>query len=249
MEAQTTIPEKLISEFVGRLRESAGENLQSVILYGSAATGEFHPEFSNINLLCVLREISFDILQKLQPDVAWWTGRKHTAPLLLTRKELERSADVFAIEFMDMKQRHRVLYGEDILGGLVVPMHLHRAQVEYELREKLILLRERMLLLTNDKQLRDLLVNSLATFMTLFRHALIALGESPPATKREVVRLLAARFSFDPAAVLQLLDVREKGTGQDKLDVKEIAGRYLAAVQQTVAAIDTMLDSSGPRPA
>src|SRR5258707_12504490 len=100
METQTTIPEKLIGEFVERLRAAAGEDLQSVILYGSAATGEFHPEFSNINLLCILREISFDTLQKLQPDVTWWVGRKHTAPLLLTREELERSADVFAIEFM-----------------------------------------------------------------------------------------------------------------------------------------------------
>jgi hypothetical protein len=250
METQTSIPEKLIGEFVERLQASAGENLQSVILYGSAAAGEFHPEFSNINLLCIVREISFAALDKLQPTVAWWTSRRHAAPLLLTREELVRSADVFAIEFMDMKQRHRVLYGEDVLGGLVVPMHLHRAQVEYELREKLILLRERMLPVTSDrKQLWELLLNSLATFTTLFRHALIALGSSAPASKREAVQLLAGRVPFDPSSVLQLLDVREKRIGQDKLDVREIAGRYLAAVQQTVAAVDTMLDSPGPRPA
>ncbi len=53
------VAEKQITEFVSRLRQAAGENLQSVILYGSAADGEFHPEFSNINLLCVLRESSF----------------------------------------------------------------------------------------------------------------------------------------------------------------------------------------------
>ncbi len=53
------VPEKQINEFVDRLRQAAGENLQSVILYGSAAGGEFHPEFSNVNLLCILRDTSF----------------------------------------------------------------------------------------------------------------------------------------------------------------------------------------------
>ena len=53
------VAEKQINEFISRLRAASGENLLSVILYGSAADGEFHPDFSNVNLLCVLRESSF----------------------------------------------------------------------------------------------------------------------------------------------------------------------------------------------
>ena len=64
----------------------------------------------------------------------------------MTRDELERSADVFTIELLDMQQHHRVLFGEDVLKGLQIPMDLHRVQVEYELREKLILLRQHILL-------------------------------------------------------------------------------------------------------
>src|ERR1022692_3333700 len=144
--SENVIPEKQLTEFARRLRQAAGENLESVILYGSAAGGEFHPEFSNVNLLCVLGETSFARLSALAPAVAWWNRHKHPAPLVLTRQELERSADVFAIEWLDMQQRHRVLFGDDPLPGLHIPMNLHRAQVEYELREKLILLRERILL-------------------------------------------------------------------------------------------------------
>ena len=135
------VAEKQINEFISRLRAASGENLLSVILYGSAADGEFHPEFSNVNLLCVLRETTFATLAAMAPAVEWWTRQKHHAPLVLTREEMERSTDVFSIEFLDMKQRHRVLFGEDVLSGLQIPMHLHRAQLEYELREKLILLR------------------------------------------------------------------------------------------------------------
>ena len=242
------VAEKQINEFISRLRAASGENLLSVILYGSAADGEFHPDFSNVNLLCVLRESSFSALTAIAPAVEWWAKQKHHEPLVLTREEVEHSTDVFSIEFLDMQQRHRVLFGEDVLSGLQIPMHLHRAQLEYELREKLILLRERLLLATGDKkQLWDLMLSSLSTFTTLFRHGLIALGEMPPNAKRDVVQGLAARTPFDATAFLQLLDIREHKAETKQFDVTDTFARYLAAVQQVTAAVDKMLDSPGPR--
>ena len=242
------VAEKQINEFISRLRAASGENLLSVILYGSAAEGEFHPDFSNVNLLCVLRESSFSALTAIAPAVEWWAKQKHHEPLVLTGEEVERSTDVFSIEFLDMQQRHRVLFGEDVLSGLHIPMHLHRAQLEYELREKLILLRERLLLATGDKkQLWELMLSSLSTFTTLFRHGLIALGEMPPKAKRDVVRALAARTPFDASVFLQLLDIREHKAETKQFDVNDVFARYLAAVQQVTAGVDKMLDSPEPR--
>ena len=241
------VAEKQINEFISRLRAASGENLESVILYGSAADGEFHPDFSNVNLLCVLRETSFAALVAIAPAVEWWAKQKHHEPLVLTREELERSTDVFSIELLDMQHRHRILFGADVLSGLKIPMHLHRAQLEYELREKLILLRERLLLAANDKkQLWDLMLHSLSTFTTLFRHGLIALGATPPKAKRETIKELAARISFDASAFLQLLDIREHKAETKQFDVTDVFARYLAAVQQVTAAVDKMLDSPGP---
>jgi predicted nucleotidyltransferase len=237
------VQEKQINEFISRLRAASGENLQSVILYGSAADGEFHPEFSNVNLLCILRESSFATLTALAPVVEWWTRQKQHAPLVLTRDELERSTDVFSIELLDMQQRHRVLFGHDVLSGLHIPMHLHRAQLEYELREKLILLRGRLLVASgNKKHLWDLMLGSLSTFATLFRHGLIALGETPPKAKRDAVQALAARITFDASAFMQLLDIRERKAETKQFDVNDVFARYLAAVQQVTAAVDKMLD-------
>src|SRR5256885_12840898 len=171
--------EKLLSEFVEKMRTAAGENLISMILYGSAAEGEFHPEYSDLNLLCVLRDTSFASLSKIAAAVEWWRKKKHHPPLVVTEKELKDTADVFSIEFIDIKQRHRVLYGSDVLGDLSVPMQLHRSQLEYELREKLFLLRQHVLLAgSNEKALWDALLNSLSSFTTLFRHVLIELGET-----------------------------------------------------------------------
>jgi len=242
------VPEKQIDEFVSRLRQGAGENLQSVILYGSAASGEFHPEFSNVNLLCVVREASYATLSALAPVVEWWKRQKRHVPLVLSGEELQRSADVFSIELLDMQRRHRVLFGTDVLEGLTIPMHLHGAQVEYELREKTILLRERLLVAgTNKKQLWELLLGSLSTFVTLFRHALIALGETPADSKRETIRALAKKIQFDASAFLTLLDVRERKADQKQFDAGDVFARYLAAIQQVTAAVDRMLDSTKPR--
>jgi hypothetical protein len=241
------VPEKQIDEFVGRMRQAAGENLQSVILHGSAASGEFHAEFSNVNLLCVLREASYATLNALAPAVDWWTRQKRHVPLVLTGEELLRSADVFSIELLDMKQRHRVLFGADVLATLTIPMHFHRAQVEYELREKTILLRERLLAGPNKKQMWEVLRGSLSTFVTLFRHSLIALGQTPPESKRETIQALAQRIQFDPSAFVQLIDIHERKADQKQFDAADVFARYLAAIQQVTAAVDRMLDSTESR--
>jgi hypothetical protein len=242
------VPEKQITDFVERMRKAAGENLQSVLLYGSAASGEFHPEFSNVNLLCVLRQSSFAALATVAPVVEWWTRQGHHPPLLLTQEELERSSDVFAIELLDMKERHRVLFGDDVLNGLQIPLQFHRAQLEYELREKTILLRTRLLSAADNRErLWELLMGSFSTFVTLFRHALIVMGESPPSSKRETIQGLAARIPFDPSAFLQVLDIREHKQDRKQLDVADVFTRYLTAVQQVTAAVDKMLDSGQPQ--
>jgi hypothetical protein len=238
-------PEKQISGFVSRLRDAAGNNLQSVVLYGSAASGDFHPEFSDLNLLCILGDASFPALNALAPAVDWWTKQKLPPPLMFTLDEMKHSADVFAIEFMDMQASHRVLFGEDVLTHLDIPLHLHRAQVEYELREKLLLLR-RGLLLAAGKEARqwDLMLRSVPAFTTLFRHALIAFGAPATASKRDAIQQLSVRIKFDPAAFLQLLDIREHKADRKQFNVTDLFTRYLAAVEQVTAAVDTMLDST-----
>ncbi|MGH9497987.1 MAG: hypothetical protein ACRD3L_02490 [Terriglobales bacterium] len=242
------VPEKQIDEFVVRMRQAAGDNLKSVILFGSAASGEFYSEFSNVNLLCVVRDASYAALHAMAPTVEWWTRQKRHVPLVLSAEELQRSTDVFSIEMLDMQRCHRVLFGADVLAGLEIPMRLHGAQVEYELREKTILLRERFLVVgANKKHLWELLLTSLPAFVTLFRHTLIALGEKPPDMKREAIHALSQRIQLDCSAFFTLLDVREGKAEQKQFEPAAVFGRYLAAIQQVTAAVDRMLDSGESR--
>jgi predicted nucleotidyltransferase len=239
--------EQLLAEFVQKLRAAAGENLTSVILYGSAAEGEFHPDHSDVNLLCVVRDTSFASLSKIAAAVEWWRKKKHHPPLVVTEKELKDTADVFSIEFIDMKQRHRILFGNDVLRDLNVPMHLHRSQLEYELREKLFLLRQHILLAGSDeKALWEAMLNSLSSFTTLFRHTLIELGQAGRKHSREAVQELASRLKFDAAAFVQLMDLRAHKSDRKQFEAHDVATKYLAAIEQVAAAVDTM-QSSPPR--
>src|SRR5260370_4789464 len=223
--------EKLISEFIEKIRAAAGENMVSVILYGSGAEGEFHPEYSDLNLLCVLRDASFDSLRKIADVVEWWRGKTHHPPLVMTLAELNASADTFSIEFVDMKQRHRVLFGEDVLSGLNIPLTLHRAQVEYELREKLFLLRQHMLVAgSNEKQLWVVMLNSLSSFTTLFRHVLLEMGEQGRKHSLEAVAAPAHGMNFSPSPFGQIMELRAKTADRKQLRAPEMTGKDFPAI-------------------
>ena len=238
------IPMEMVDSFVKRVREAGGANVESVILFGSAAAGDFHEGLSNLNILCVLRDCSFQSLQALASAAKWWDRQKQPPPLCMTRQEIERSTDVFTIELLDMRQHHRVLFGQDVLSGLEIPMDLHRVQVEYELREKLLLLRQHVVAAENEGRLWDLLLRSAPSFATLYRHALIALGDASHTARREAVKALAQRLGLASSALLQVLDVREKQLQRKGLDVRELATRYLAEVEKVTAAVDLAFDEN-----
>src|SRR5271168_1315080 len=142
-----------LNQLVERLRKALGDDVLSVILYGSAATGDHHGKFSDLNVLCVLREIAPAQLRASETVFHWWREQGNPAPLLLTEHEVQTSTDCFAIEFHDIKQCHRVLYGADLVSALAIDDSFYRGQVEHELRAKLLRIRQKASGVLSDKKL------------------------------------------------------------------------------------------------
>jgi len=216
---------------------------------------EYHDEHSDLNVLCLLGRLDGGDLGKLRPVGLWWWRKGHPAPLVFTLEELRRSADIFAIELLDMKQRHRTLFGRDFLASFDVPMTLHRLQVERELRSSVIRLRQLFLQSRGHRdELTELMIASASSFAALFRHALIALGEPAPDpaalsaplpaldSRRVAADRLAARVGFDVAAFHLVLDLRDGKRGAADINPESAFAAYLKAVTQVAEAIDRMLE-------
>jgi hypothetical protein len=231
-----------LDELVTRLKSALRHNLLSVALYGSAATGEFHARHSDLNLFCVLINLGIDELRALAPVLKWWMKRGHPAPALMSLNELRHSADVFAIELLDIKAARRVLHGDDVFADLDVPLHLHRVQVERELRHNTMKLRQNYMLCANDdKQVLNLMLASLSSFTALFRHALLVLGEDPPSARRVAIERLATKLVFPSEPFSTLLDLREGTKRRRDVSIQTLFGEYLEAVQQVTEAVDRHL--------
>jgi hypothetical protein len=233
-----------LDELVQKLKGAAGANLKSVILYGSAATEEFHARHSDLNLLCVVEQADAAHLVALHGAVEWWIRREQRAPLVFTLDELRRSADIFAIEFLDMKSRHRVLHGENVLADLEVPLQFHSIQVERELRTNWLRLRQAVLAAPQKPKIAlEIMTASFSSFTALFRHALIALGEQPAETKREAIDRIAKFAGADPAGFRAILAFRERKLKEREMNVESTMNQYFAFVEAVTDEFDRRIES------
>jgi predicted nucleotidyltransferase len=233
--------ERTLSQLVDRLKKAYDDRLVSVILYGSAAVGDHHRKFSDLNVLCVLREVTPRELADSTPIVRWWRDQGNPSPLMLGEEEVRRSTDCFPIEFQDMKERRRILYGKDVVADLPIGMVFYRAQVEHELRAKLLRLRQKAAgVMADANLLRSLLADSISTFCVLFRHALAIAGVDAKFGKREVVAQAAERFGIDAAPFNALLDLREEKIKPRELDPGPVFGSYLKQIQAVIDAVDAL---------
>jgi hypothetical protein len=237
--------EKLLNQLVQKLLDTYQRDLISVLLYGSAAGDDFDEKHSDLNVLVVLRELSVENLEKSEPHANWWRSLGNPAPLLLAAGEIERAADSFPIEFLDIREKHRMLHGSDPCGTITIEPALHRAQLEHEIRAKLMGLRQHYLGVYRDHAaVLKLMVDSLPSFATLLRHALILAADGPagaPSNKRDVLEAAARKFSFDSGPFLALLDVREEKRKRSTLDVRATFQAYYSGIGKVCDAVDTLV--------
>ncbi len=233
--------DKILDQLVEKLRKAFGERLVSVVLYGSGASGDHHPKFSDFNILCVLNTITPRELGDGEDIFRWWREQGSPSPLLLTEHEFTTSTDCFAIEFLDIQQQHKLLHGADLVSGLAIDRSFYRAQVEHELRAKLLRLRQKASGMLSDADLlRRLLVDSISTFSVLFRHALALHGLAAPHRKREVIEAAHKQFGFDRTPFDKLLDIREERVKPREVEPVGLLGSYLQGIGAVIDAVDRL---------
>jgi hypothetical protein len=217
-------------------------DLVSVVLYGSAARGEYRAGISDLNLLVILRDALPLTVRRGTDAAREWVALGNPPPLILSLEEWRGSADVFAIEMTEIREAHVLLAGADPFAGIEVDPADLRLQCERELKAAKLQLRERYLLFAGSpEELGDLLVRSFSTFLVLFRTILRLAGDDAAGDPGTLVRRLALRAGFDPAPLLEVHQARELGRPPRPSAADPLVTGYLAAVNTTADYVDRLL--------
>lgn len=217
----------LLDEFICGLKDIYKDDLVSVILYGSAASGEFASQHSNLNLLVVLKNTELKVLQKAT-DLANKPKFKLITPLFVTKEFIATSSDVFAIEFLDMKENYYVLSGEDALKDLTIDMRNLRYQCEHELKSKLIGLQQSFVSLNKNKAaLRNILFRSFTSVIHILRNIIRLKGKQPRYLKEDSINQITQELPINKEVWHKILAAKNK---QVRIRENEIKDLYIAFV-------------------
>lgn len=197
-----------IAETMGKLqRELAtalGDRLESIVVYGSAARGDWRPESSDVNVLIIVSKADRETLDVMEPTIREIQADMLVRPLVTTSDELSGAADTYPVLFFDLQRHHVVVLGDEIELPSVAESHL-RLRVEEQLRDFGMTLRSAYL---RDREYPRRLAKELeerASGLHAVLEALVFLETREwPADRRDAARRAAELVGAKSAALVGL---------------------------------------------
>jgi len=231
--------EATLTQFTQELRELLGDKLIAIVLYGSAAGENFVPGSSDLNTALVVQRMEFAILKQLQPRMAMWHKQGFAVPLIIDLQFLQHSRDVFPMEFSDIKEQHRTLWGQEVFCTLTIEGEHLRFLAEHEARSRLLRLQALYLERAGDSaRLRQILLDSLKTFLTLMRHLLRLQGKNGVQNYGEVLSLFEQHFGVSFPEMKRLIAIRQGVRDWPHEPATAVFSEYLEDVQRLTSLID-----------
>ncbi len=227
------------TQFVNLIKENFKDNLLSVILYGSILGENFIKGVSDINLLIILKEADSNQITDFGKTAFKTIQRYNITPLILTRDEFINSADVFPLEYMDIKERNRVIYGIDETQNLELTGKNLRHQVEAGLRGSLIRLRQIMVASRGkDSVLKGFFKIWIGPLLSMFRGLIRLKGEKAASlSHEEVVKKVSVLYSVDTEIFNNLLQIRKS---TQKLKYKDIIVDVHRVLKDIIRIVDKL---------
>jgi hypothetical protein len=228
-----------VKAYCDRLAGVLGPNLKAISAYGSATGPDFIPGKSDVNLVVVVGETGADVLTSLLDTVKWGKKRRFVAPLLLTPAYIESSLDVFPIEFMEIRESHALLIGEDFFGALETKPLETRLECESQLKAAVLRTRQAYLEIGLAKRgAEEVLHASLTSLIPVMRAMLRLKGEAVPRMKLDVLKAVGRVFGVDSRRLESIL--KDKA-GDEKIGgshAHEVLGGYIEDIKRLAAAVD-----------
>lgn len=228
-----TFSEKIISAF--------GDNLHSISIVGSSLTEDFRPGQSDINTVLVLCKQSLDSLNTLARMARSMNKKRVAVPLLMTPEYIERSRDVFGIEFLDFQLTHKTIFGDDPFTSLTIVKTDVRLQCERELKATLIRLRQGYIAAAANKRLvRDILASAAGGLVPLLRAILWLKDIDRPVLAEQVFKKAASEFSIKADSLIDAKKWRHKRPFQQKSEFTSVFESIYANVERLASIVDKL---------
>jgi hypothetical protein len=229
-------------KFAEEAKKALGNNLVSLVLYGSHARGDAH-QTSDVNLFLVVKDQSPNALSPLADLLPGWMKRGAAAPVIFESAQLSRAFDTFSIEFAEIAASRKVLIGDDPFAGFTPDWESVRRELEREARQKQIVLTRRWLVSGGDsKHYQRILAETVPGYLTLLRCTLLLEKRTTERTTLEetFAHLGAKEKWFKPDLWKRL---RAVAKGHDKAkgpELESLMQDFLEQTQALVRALDEM---------
>lgn len=234
-------PKEIFGAITDDYQRIFGGELVSIILYGSAAGGDYLAGKSDINFMVVLSETGIDLIDRALDLVAKWKKRNVATPLFLTEAYVRTSMDVFPIEYLNFQNNYSLVYGRDILRDLSLDRQFLRLQCEREVKGKLLLLREAFLETQGrGREMQRVISGSLVALVAIFRALLHLKGKTLPHHRREVIQQVCESLSLDKGLFGRLLDIKEERINPGSAEMAALFKAYLKEVEKLWKIVDTL---------
>jgi hypothetical protein len=228
-----------LDDLLARLKEGFGAELRAVVLYGSAAAGEHIAQRSDYNVLVLVESLSLERLRAAGSGTQAWIKAGNPPPLTLTTAEWRTSSDIFPMEYADILERHRVLYGEAPLDGVRIARADLRLQVEQQAMGKLLQLRQGAIAAGDDAERQAaLLAASLSAVMIVFRAVVRLHGAVPAGQYDALAREVGALAGFDPEPFVRVVQHVRLAQKLQGAQVAPVLGAYLSGMERLVSHVN-----------
>ena len=239
--------QKLLQTYVKEVKGVFGEQLEGLLLYGSAARGEFLPGRSNLNILLLVSSYDSAVLKQYSALHRQWSKEQIVVPLFLTEEELRMSAAVFPLEFLEIQEQHRVLGGRDPFIGFHMKADRLREAVVQGLMSHLLRLRQRYVEGGgSDDATTILLPLSIASTLPLLRGVQRLLGRPVLSQSDAVIKDVAEHLNLDLHGLMDALLLKRGQISPGPQEVPRLFDRYLQAATLLTRAVE-QLPQSGQR--
>lgn len=240
---EKTIPDAKIvntcDDFVKGLKSIYDDGLVSVMLYGSAASGEYSGANSNINLAIVLKDFSLANVAKASELVNKYKFRS-IKPIFLTEKYIASSVDVFPLEFLDMKENNIALYGKDVLSGISIDVKNLRFQCEQEIKSKLINIKTAYLSCRTASDRKKLLLKFFTSSLHILKNILRLKGGAVVRSGEAIIRDASATFGLDLSVCKKILDMKSGNLKLKPSEVENLFFDFAAQLEKIADAVDRL---------